>query len=149
MSAARILATLLAAAQGTGCATFELGDGTQKLHIDSRPPGAVALILPDEIFVETPAEIRLGRRRARTLRIELPGYCRETVYLDRLTNPSRDLNWFLLIFAPLGIWWDTASGAAYRLSPDHAEVTLWPDDSRERECGPAGAVRRRQPLEPL
>lgn len=138
----RLLAGLLAAPCALACASVENGGLPQRLRIDSRPSGASVLVLPEEILLETPAELRLERRLAHTLRFERPGYCREVVYIDRLTTPSRDLNWLLLVFAPLGIWRDTATGAAYRLSPDQVNVHLWPADSPERECGPAGALRR-------
>ena len=142
-----LLAALLAA---SGCATFQLGTGMQKIWIETRPEGATALILPDEMLVETPAEIRIERRQARTIRIEKPGYCRETIYLDRVATPSRDLNLLFLLLAPVGVpltplgyWVDERSGAAYRLRPDRFDVYLWPADSPDRECGSASSRPRR------
>jgi hypothetical protein len=117
----RSLVSLLAATlAASGCATFELGDGMQKIWIESRPEGATALILPDELMVETPVQIRLERRLAHTIRIEKPGYCRETVYLDRVATASRDLP--LPLGLGIGIWVDTRTGAAWTLRPDHLSV---------------------------
>lgn len=145
-------AAALAAWLASGCAYIENGALPQTISLESRPPGASATVLPDYVIVETPAQIQLSRRDAHTIRFELEGYCRETVYIDRVTTRSRDFNWLWLIFAPLAFWADSSSGAGYRLTPDEMNVFLWPADSPERECGPAGAVPRpeRKPLpEPL
>lgn len=141
---------LLAAFLTSACATFQYGGGMQKIKIESRPPGASVLLLPDENLFETPTEIRIERRYARTLRFAKVGYCPETVYLDRVQSWATDLNFIL--GGLLGMWIDTRSGAAYTLIPEHVSVFLWPDDSPDRECGPANAVPRKMPLpkpEPL
>ena len=141
------LAWLLAAPLlASGCATFELGNGMQKIWIETRPPGATAMILPDELLVDTPAEIRIERRQPRTIRIEKPGYCRETVYLDRVATYSRDLP--LPLGAGIGIWVDRNSGAAWTLRPAHLSVQLWPADSPDRECTSASSIPRSGPSPP-
>lgn len=137
-----------------GCAT--LGGRLQKIVIETRPPGASVLILPEEISLDTPAVLRLERRTAHTIRLDLDGYCRETVYLDRLASSSRIVPglWGAL-FPPLwllalpGVLIDTTTGSGYRLAPEHVNVFLWPADSPDRECGPANALPRKVPLPPL
>jgi hypothetical protein len=120
----------------------------QTLRIESRPEGATALILPEELVVETPTEIRIERRRARTIRFAKEGYCRETVYVDRIASWSTDLNW-ILCCGLVGRLIDIRTGAAYTLVPEMVNVFLWPEGSPDRECGPANAVPRKTPLPPL
>ena len=144
---AEALALLAALALGaSGCATIEFGGGLQKVRIESDPPGALVTVFPDETRFTTPAQMILTRREARTIRIELDGYCRETVYLDRVASLSRD--WPLVLTLGLGLWIDTHSGAAYTLRPDKVSVHLWPTESPDRECGPASSRPRTTPLPP-
>lgn len=131
----------------SGCATVQYGSGAQKILIATRPPGASVLVLPDEILLETPTQIRVERRQARTLRIEKEGYCRETVYVDRVTTTATIFSF--LFMGGIGLVVDYWSGAAYTLRPDRIDVFLWPEDSPDRECGPAGALPRTTPLPPI
>jgi hypothetical protein len=131
---------------GAGCATVAFGGGLQKIRIESDPPGALVTVLPDETRFTTPVQVILTRREARTLRIELEGYCRETVYLDRITSLERDTP--LPFGFGVGLWVDTNSGAAYTLRPDQVRVHLWPVASPDRECGPASSAPRTTPLPP-
>jgi hypothetical protein len=139
MRRARARVCTLAALAAAGCATIENGGEPQLLTLETQPAGATAVVLPDHVVVETPAEVQLSRREAHTIRFELDGYCRETVYVDRISTPSRDLNWLLVWF---GFWIDYETGAAFSLTPVQTEVHLWPADSPERECGSANALRR-------
>ena len=145
---ARLLAGLVAGLLGAvGCATVQFGGGKQTIWIETRPPGAIAWVLPGDLKIQTPGSVLVERRQARTIRLELEGYCRETVYLDRVTSRSRD---FPLPFGlGLGLWIDTWSGAAYTLRPDRINVYLWPANSPDRECGVASSIPRRSPLPPL
>ena len=148
-AAARHLLAALALG-ATGCATVAFGGGLQKIRIESDPPGALVTVFPDETRFTTPVQMLLTRREARTVRIELEGYCRETVYLDRITSVERDTP--LPFGFGVGLWVDTNSGAAYTLRPDQVRVHLWPIGSPDRECGPASSIPRTTPLpatEPL
>jgi len=129
-----------------GCATVAAGGGLQKIRIESDPPGALVTVLPDATRFTTPVQMLLTRREARTLRIELAGYCRETVYLDRVTSIERDMP--LPFGFGVGLWIDTHSGAAYTLRPDKVRVHLWPRESPDRECGAASSMPRTTPLPP-
>lgn len=145
LACAAVLAAVLPA-----CATFQYGSGKQTVRITTRPPGAKLFVMPDELSVETPANLVLERRLAHTVRIELEGYCRETVYLDRLISIARDTP--VPFGLGIGMWIDARTGAAYRLRPEKVEVVLWPEGSLDRECGPVGSMPRKTPLpaiEPL
>jgi len=140
------LLCFLALTSSSACATFQYGGGKQSIKIETRPPGATVMVLPDETRVVTPAILTLERRQARTLRIELAGYCRETVYLDRLISVARDAP--LPFGLGIGMWIDSETGAAYRLRPEKVEVVLWPEKSPDRECGPTSSMPRKTPLPP-
>jgi hypothetical protein len=149
MSAGRSIAlasALALVAVTSACATFQYGGGKQTIKITTRPPGATALVLPDETRIVTPASITVERRHALTIRIELEGYCRETIYLDRVISVGRDAP--LPFGLGIGMWIDTWSGAAYRLRPEKVEVVLWPEQSADRECGPVSSMPRKMPLPP-
>jgi hypothetical protein len=141
------LALALCAAVLSGCATVMYGSGAKLISIESRPPGASVLVLPDEILVETPAQVRVSRRQSRTLRVEMEGYCRETIYIDRVNATASRVS--LVLFVGVGLAVDYWTGAAYTLRPDHLEVILWPEHSPDRECGPASSLPRTTPLPPL
>jgi hypothetical protein len=145
-SLALLAALVLAEA---GCATIQFGGGLQKIRVESDPPGALVTVLPDVTRFTTPVQMILTRREARTIRIELDGYCRETVYIDRVASLSS--GWplfFSLGLAGVGLWVDTHTGAAYTLRPDKVQVHLWPIASPDRECGPASSMPRTTPLPP-
>jgi hypothetical protein len=128
------------------CATFQYGGGMQTIKVETRPPGATVIVLPGETHVVTPVSISVERRQALTLRIELAGYCRETVYLDRLISVARDAP--LPFGLGIGMWIDSVTGAAYRLRPEKVEVVLWPEKSPDRECGQTSSMPRKTPLPP-
>lgn len=147
MTRARSALLALGTALLCGCATVQYGSGAQRILIDTRPSGASVLVLPDEILLETPTQIRVGRRQARTLRFEKQGYCRETIYVDRVTSTATIFS--VLFMGGIGYAVDYWSGAAYTLRPDRLQVFLWPENSPDRECGPASSIPRRTPLPPV
>jgi hypothetical protein len=131
--ARRTLGLLIGAALlESRCASLE--GRSQKVTVASRPPGATVRVMPGDAVATTPTTLVLPRRLAHTLWVEREGYCRETVYLDRLSSPDRALG-----LLP-GVLIDIATGAGYRLEPDVVDVLLWPLDSPDRVCGSAGAV---------
>jgi hypothetical protein len=144
---AAVLGLLAGLALGaSGCATVAFGGGLQKIRIESDPAGALVTVLPDATHFTTPVQVTLTRREARTVRIDLEGYCRETVYLDRVISVERDTP--IPFGFGVGLWVDARTGAAYTLRPDRVHVHLWPVGSPDRECGPAGSLPRKTPLPP-
>jgi len=146
-AASRVLGLLISASLlESGCASLE--GRTQKVTIATRPPGASLRVLPGDLAAVTPATLVLPRRVAHTLFVEREGYCRETLYLDRLASPDRAFG-----LLP-GLLIDIATGAGYRLKPDEVDLLLWPIDSPDRVCGSAGAEPPRNrgtraPADPL
>jgi len=109
----------------SACGTIVNGT-RQTVAIRSRPPGATALVLPDNLTVTTPAEVELDRVRAHTVRVELQGYCRETVHIDRVTSESTMGN--VLVGGLVGHTIDASSGGGWDLKPGAVDVTLRPAD---------------------
>ena len=115
----------------SGCATLIHGT-MQTVEIVTTPAGATATILPEGSVVTTPGTVELERKKAHTVFVELDGYCREVVYIDRITSNAIHGN--ILIGGMIGLSIDASNGAAYTLTPDAFNITL-------RPVVPAGAPR--------
>ena len=106
------------------------------------------MILPEGLSLQTPAAVELRRKLAHTVRIDLDGYCRETVLLDRVTSSGARFGslfggWVVagIFGAVVGTGVDAQTGGAFRLAPDPVEVALRPLDAPSAE----GACPPRQP----
>jgi hypothetical protein len=64
------LLTAVVCLGATGCATI-LHGSTQRVAIESSPPGARATVLPQGTTVVTPATVEMARGKAHTVRFEL------------------------------------------------------------------------------
>ena len=106
-----------------GCATIINGQ-EQNVSIKTDPPGATATILPEGTTVSTPADVDLARGSVHTVKLELPGYRTEYVYLDRVA--SNMIGWNLLLGGLIGMGIDYSNDSIYRLTPDPIETTLEP-----------------------
>lgn len=115
----------------SGCASILHGT-TQTVDITSRPPGATARVLPGNTIVTTPGSLELARKHVHTVRFELPGYCRETAYVDRMVSSALLGN--LIIGGMIGASIDTSNGAAFFLTPDPVDVTLRQPGDGVLEC---------------
>ena len=118
----RALAALVAAS-GLGCATIINGT-TQTVEITSSPPGAKAIILPEQKELVTPGEAELRRRMVHTVVFQLDGYRPATAYLDR--SFSYVTLWNIVLGGAIGMGVDQGSGANYLLIPDPVHVDLVP-----------------------
>lgn len=115
-----MLVALLTA--GSGCATVLHGT-TQRLTVTSNPPGATAVVLPQNVTLTTPSAITLERKKVYTVVFEAPGYERTTVYVNRQMSDAANGN--ALVGGLVGLETDFQNGAAFVLTPDpvHAEMT--------------------------
>ena len=116
----------------SGCATVIHGT-TQKVEIVTKPPGATARVLPEGTVVTTPGSVVVPRKKAHTVRVELAGYCSETIYLDRLTSGAVHGN--LLLGGIIGLSVDVSDGAAFVLVPETVDVTLRPATTAVEDSG--------------
>jgi hypothetical protein len=106
----------------TGCASVINGP-KQTLEITSNPPGATALVLPQNTSLTTPAVIEVGRKRVLTVLFDAPGYEQKTVYVNKQISGAAHGN--VLLGGAIGIATDLENGSAFVLTPDpvHAEMT--------------------------
>ena len=112
-----------------GCGSLVHG-WHQTVRIETEPPGATAIVLPDGLTVETPAELSLERKRVYTLRIEREGYEPVWAYVDRVTSWTAEIERYLyfplVLPGYLLLTFDATHGAAFELTPDSISVTLTP-----------------------
>lgn len=118
----------------SGCASVIHGTW-QTVEITSQPSGATARVLPGDTIVTTPASVELPRKQVHTVRVEMPGYCRETVYVDRMVSSALMGN--LLIGGFIGTSIDVSNGAAFELTPDPVAVNLRPAAAATTYCDTA------------
>jgi hypothetical protein len=131
----RIIAAALAAGLVgiSGCATIFTGGGTQKVGVESTPPGAQVSITNRAGQVvstgTTPFEVKLKKgagyfkSETYTLSFTMPGYQPQQARLS-----PRISGWYfgnIAIGGLLGmVGIDPATGAMYKLEPKDVEVTL-------------------------
>jgi hypothetical protein len=118
----QFLVPLLVLAPLGGCATVINGT-TQNVEITSSPPGATAVVLPQNVVVTTPASISLERNKVCTIVFDSPGYEQKTMYVNKQLSTVTNGN--VILGGAVGIATDLANGAAFVLVPDpvHAEMT--------------------------
>ena len=123
-----LLATLIFGAPG--CATISTGT-SQTVWISSSPPGARVTVLPENVELVTPAEVRLARRRSHTVRFQLDGYRPAIEYIDPLIVEPIGEN--VVLGGLLGVTTDIATGAAWMLGPEVIHANLEPLPAQARE----------------
>src|SRR5262245_58431784 len=124
---ALLLAWIALLALSTACATITRGT-KQEVSLRSTPPGAIAVIYPSNQRVTTPAEVKLDRERAHTVRMDLEGYEPGWAYLDRQGDQGAMLPYLgnFLLGGIIGMLIDINSGTMFELVPVPVDVTLEP-----------------------
>lgn len=108
------------------CATVLTGT-TQRVTIDSTPPGA-KIIIDGYMMGTTPARLRLERDLnamigyGKDISLELYGYYSEGYYLGVDIEPTTILN----VFFPFGFALDAVSGAMMKYESDYYNLRLIP-----------------------
>jgi hypothetical protein len=121
----------------TGCATVINGT-TQNVEITSNPPGATAVVLPQNVAVTTPASISLERNKVVTVLFDSPGYEQKTVYVNKQFSTA--VNGNVILGGVTGAVTDIANGAAFVLVPDPVHADMTPiDDGRSELSSAHGA----------
>lgn len=103
----------------SGCGTIKHGT-TQKLVINSSPPGAY-VIVDGRDQGQTPISVDLSRKTRHTISVSMFGY---RTYQTML---KKKLSGWAVLGGPVGLLIDDATGGMYKLSPDRINVQLAPD----------------------
>lgn len=128
LTALIIIAALLAT---SGCASITRGT-SQGFGIQSNPTGATATVSTGQVCT-TPCEIKVPRKFAITVLLELPGYKPITAKVDseRSAAGSRRMLGNMMFGGLMGAMIDLNSGALQDLTPNPLRVQLAPGDSTE------------------
>ena len=122
----RCAAIILGAAGlfGTGgCATIMGGGGEQWVRVNSTPAGAAVKIDGNDSGV-TPTMVKLTRKEAHVVRLELPGYEPAETKLEKNLNPWVFGN--ILFGGLIGLGVDMATGSVNELKPSDVNSTFGP-----------------------
>ncbi|MGQ0537794.1 MAG: PEGA domain-containing protein, partial [Gemmatimonadaceae bacterium] len=104
----------------SACATIVHGS-KQAVTITSTPPSA-AVTVDGVASGTTPVTLRLARKTAHVVRLQLAGYAPHEATLERGTS---GWVWGNLVFGGLiGVIIDASNGAMYKLSPAELSATL-------------------------
>lgn len=131
----QLLFVLALAAIMSSCATVLTGT-TQRVTIDSTPPGA-KIIVDGYLMGTTPARVRLDRDfnaiidDGKDISLELEGYYPDGYFLGADLEPTTILN----VFCPFGFALDIVSGAIMRYDTDYYNFRLLPIDSEPVQPG--------------
>jgi hypothetical protein len=107
----------------TGCGLIAHGT-SQRILCTTTPAGALVK-MADGAACKTPCSVTLSRKKDGILTIEREGY--ETTILPVHSVLSKSSAGEILLPGGLVCWGiDVASGGAYRLVPEHVDVTLKP-----------------------
>ena len=125
----QLFVVLTIAAALSSCATVLTGT-TQRVTIDSTPPGA-KIIVDGYMMGTTPARVRLDRDmnaiidNGKDISLILEGYYSNRYYLNADIEPTTILN----VFFPFGFALDAVSGAIMRYDTDYYNIRLLPIDN--------------------
>ncbi len=135
MKCFQLLIILTIAAALSSCATVLTGT-TQRVTIDSTPPGA-KIIVDGYMLGTTPARVRLDRDinaiidNGKDISLELEGYYSDGYFLDVDIEPTTILN----VFFPFGFALDAVSGAIIRYDTDYYNLRLLPIENAPAQSG--------------
>ncbi len=124
----QLLFVLAIAAILGSCATILTGT-TQRVTIDSTPPGA-NIIVDGYLMGTTPARVRLDRDfnaiidDGKDISLELEGYYPDGYFLGADLEPTTILN----VFCPVGFALDIVSGAIMKYDTDYYNFILLPTE---------------------
>jgi uncharacterized protein YceK len=131
----QLLLVLALAAILSSCATVLTGT-TQRVTIDSTPPGA-KIIVDGYLMGTTPARVRLDRDfnaiidDGKDISLELEGFYTDGYFLRADIEPTTILN----VFCPFGFALDVVSGAIMRYDSDYYNFRLLPIESAPVQPG--------------
>jgi len=108
----------------TGCATIITGT-TQNISFTSDPTGAKVSV--GGMTGTTPTVLTLNRNGSLMVNFEKQGYLSTQITLSRGFEPMFLGN--IIIGGLIGMAIDFVSGAVFKLSPEHVNATLAPEDS--------------------
>ena len=131
----QLLLVLALAAILSSCATVLTGT-TQRVTIDSTPPGA-KIIVDGYLMGTTPARVRLDRDfnaiidDGKDISLELEGFYSDGYFLGADIEPTTILN----VFCPFGFVLDVVSGAVMRYDMDYYNFRLLPIEPTPQQPG--------------
>ncbi len=122
----QLIAVMAVAALISSCATILTGT-TQRITIDSTPPGA-NIIIDGRMMGTTPAKVRLDRELnafiddGKDVFLEKEGFYADGYYLGTDIEPTCILN----VFCPVGFALDAVTGALMKYDSDYYNFRLIP-----------------------
>jgi hypothetical protein len=122
----RLLIIIAAASVVSSCATILTGT-TQRVTVDSTPPGA-GIIIDGYYMGNTPARLRLDRdvnaliENGKDIQLELAGYYPDGYFLGTDIEPTTILN----VLFPFGFALDAVSGALMKYDSEYYHFNLVP-----------------------
>ncbi len=128
----------------SGCATLVNGR-TEKVTIDSSPPGADVLVDSDQHYT-TPITLDLKRKDMHTLVFDKAGYQEDQ---EDLTSSTSGWIWVnFLLGGIVGIMVDESTGASNKLSSDSVNVTLVPTSQQATPSTPTSSGQSQEAAAP-
>lgn len=98
------------------------GGTQQMIRVESTPNGAAVVTDPQTTSYTTPAAFSLQRNRSYAMTISAPGYTSRTIDIQRSIRGGIVV--LDIIFGIVPVIVDAATGAWYKLSPEHNTVVL-------------------------
>lgn len=112
---------LTAALVSSGCGLV-FGGTRQTIRVESTPTGASVSTDPATSEYTTPASFSLQRNRSYAMTLSAPGYTSRTVELQRSIRVGIVV--LDIVFGLVPVVVDAATGAWYKLTPEHHTVVL-------------------------
>lgn len=112
---------LLVSVSSSACGLV-FGGTRQMIRVESTPNGAAVVTDPQTTAYTTPAAFSLQRNRSYAMTISAPGYTSRTIEVQRSIRGGIVV--LDIIFGVVPVIVDAATGAWYKLSPEHNTVVL-------------------------
>lgn len=140
-----LLAAIVFASSGTGCATIATGGGgRQTVKVVSEPPGANVIV--DGVSVgPAPVDLVLSRKSEHFVVLQSPGYEPALLTIRSRFNPWVVGN--IVVGGLIGVVVDVVTDATWKLSPDALNVQLQPV-SQSTPAAPSPVTVLTTPLPP-
>jgi len=98
------------------------GGTRQMIRVESTPNGASVVTDPSTTTYATPASFSLQRNRSYAMTVSAPGYTSRTIEIQRSIRAGIVV--LDIVFGLVPVVVDAATGAWYKLSPEHNTVVL-------------------------
>jgi hypothetical protein len=134
-----LLLLFIAALSFSGCATLVHGT-TQKIPVNSEPPGAECSMAGNITRYTTPCEVELSRKQDHLITIKKDGYHPETVEVKKVLSGAVAGN--ILGGGLIGWGVDASNGAQNRLVPETINVTLKSEKASQPGSDPANRSKK-------